>query len=166
MKKFVLIFLAVVMLAIPTFSLSAADANGDGISDDIKELFDAYEAYLDKNIEIIKKYEDGDKTLSSTDVIKDWLELNTKALDFYNKAQTTNSDELTVGDITYITEVYLRVAKKLADYDVSSSTTATADTTNSTATSGAPQTFDAGIVVAASAMAISAGAVVSLKRRK
>ncbi len=82
------------------------------VSADFKKMMDSYEAFFDKYIKFMKKYENSDDVAG---MLGDYADYMTKYADYMQKLDDIDTDELSAADAAYYAEVQARIVKKLAE---------------------------------------------------
>ena len=90
----------------------ANDTASDQVDPDFKKMMDSYEAFFDEYVEFMQKYENSGDVLSMMDDYSDYL---TKYADYMEKLYAVDTNNLSVADAAYYTEVSARIVKKLAE---------------------------------------------------
>lgn len=88
----------------------ATDSNG--VSPELKEALDSYEAFIDEYIEFMDTYSDSDDPLSMLSSYTDYMQ---KYTDMAKKMDEIDEDSLSDADYQYYLEVQTRVSGKLLD---------------------------------------------------
>ncbi len=84
-----------------------------GVSANVKDTLDEYEAFFDEYIEFMKKYKNA--TYEDLDkMIDDYSDYMDKYSDIYGKLIDLGSEKMTAKDYAYYTKVLQRIEKKLA----------------------------------------------------
>ena len=99
----------------PKKAVEASEANdtaSDQVDPDFKKMMDSYEAFFDEYVEFMQKYENSGDVLSMMDDYSDYL---TKYADYMEKLYAVDTNNLSVADAAYYTEVSARIVKKLAE---------------------------------------------------
>lgn len=81
-----------------------------GVTPELKEFLDGYEAFMDKYIAFMQKYENSDDTYV---MLSDYLEMLQEYADYTEALSKYDTDKMSVTDSAYYLEVTMRVAKKL-----------------------------------------------------
>ena len=86
------------------------DAAADGVSPDLKETLDSYEAFMDEYVEFMQKYKDSGDTAS---MLQDYTDFLQKYTDFTQKIGQLDTSAMSDADLAYYMEVTNRVSQKL-----------------------------------------------------
>ena len=88
------------------------DTQTSGIRPRIKKAIDSYEKVMDSYCEFMKKY---NKSSDTSSMIKDYADYMEKYSDAVEKFQKIKNDNLNSDELSYYSEIQVRVTKKLAD---------------------------------------------------
>ena len=91
-------------------SAPAAGADASGVSPDVKEALDSYEAFMDEYIAFMQKYKSSDDVSS---MMMDYATYMTKYADMMKKIDAMDSKNMSAADAAYYAEVTTRVSQKL-----------------------------------------------------
>ncbi|MBR1482547.1 MAG: hypothetical protein IJ598_06225 [Ruminococcus sp.] len=91
---------------------SKADTDSDSVTPSFKETMDSYEAFFDSYIDFMKKYKENPSDLTMITEYSDYI---SKYSDCMSKLSAVDTDNLSVADLAYYTEVYTRIMKKMAE---------------------------------------------------
>lgn len=86
-----------------------SQTTSSGIRQEFKEAMDSYEEFFDEYIAFMKKFE-SDASLS---MLTDYANYMSKCEDTMSKLDAINEDELTPEELSYYTEVMLRINQKI-----------------------------------------------------
>lgn len=89
---------------------SSTTAGTNGVTPELKEFLDSYEAYMDQYIAFMQKYENSDGAYS---MLYDYLDMMLQYADFAKKLDQYDTDKMSAADSAYYLEVTMRVTKKL-----------------------------------------------------
>ncbi len=89
------------------------ETDADGISPELKEFLDSYEAFMDEYCEFIKNYDESDATQ-----LLEYASLMAKYSDFAEKAEAWDEEEMTDEELVYYVKVMNRVNEKLLEAGV------------------------------------------------
>ncbi len=81
-----------------------------GVSPDVKEFLDSYEAFMDEYIDYMKKIENG---TSSTAALTEYYDLLAQYDDYVKKLDELDTSNMTEADYEYYIDVTARINKKL-----------------------------------------------------
>ena len=95
-----------------TTTVKKKDTQTSGIRPRIKKAIDSYEKVMDSYCEFMKKY---NKSSDTSSMIKDYADYMEKYSDAVEKFQKIKNDNLNSDELSYYTEIQVRVTKKLAD---------------------------------------------------
>ena len=95
-----------------TTAVKKKDTQTSGIRPRIKKAIDSYEKVMDSYCEFMKKY---NKSSDTSSMIKDYADYMEKYSDAVEKFQKIKNDNLNNDELSYYTEIQVRVTKKLAD---------------------------------------------------
>lgn len=82
------------------------------VSADFKKMMDSYEAFFDKYIKFMKKYENSDDVVG---MLNDYADYMTKYADYMQKLDAVDTSNLSTADAAYYAKVQARIMKKLAE---------------------------------------------------
>ena len=82
----------------------------DGVSPDVKEALDSYEAFMDEYVEFMQRYNESG---NSSQMMVDYLNYLQKYTDLAAKIEKMDTDSMSSADYAYYIEVTSRVAQKL-----------------------------------------------------
>lgn len=84
----------------------------EGVRTEFKEVLDSYEAFMDEYCEFMKKYAnaDSDDVVSMT---KDYLRLMDEEVEWIEKIDNMENENMNAAEAEYYTEVTIRVSQKL-----------------------------------------------------
>lgn len=88
---------------------AAADGDG-GVSPDVKEALDSYEAVMDEYVDFMQKYKDSGYSAS---MMADYTSMLQKYTEFSAKIDAMDAENMSDADYAYYVEVTSRVAQKL-----------------------------------------------------
>lgn len=94
----------------PASEEPAADAGG--VSPDVKEALDSYEAVMDEYVAFMQKYKDSGYSAS---MLGDYTSMLQKYTEFSQKIDAMDTDNMSTADYQYYIEVTSRVSQKLLD---------------------------------------------------
>lgn len=89
---------------------SSVTMNTNGVTPELKEFLDSYEAYMNQYIAFMQKYENSDDAYA---MLSDYLDMMQQYADFAEKLGQYDTDKMSAADSAYYLEVTTRVAKKL-----------------------------------------------------
>ena len=89
------------------------ETDADGISPELKEFLDSYEAFMDEYCEFMKNYDESDATQ-----LLEYASLMAKYSDFAEKAEAWDEEEMTDEELVYYVKVMNRVNEKLLEAGV------------------------------------------------
>ena len=89
-----------------------AEGASDGVSPDVREALDSYEAFIDEYIDFMQRYKDSGNT---TAMLNDYLSYLQRYSDFVAKVDAMKTDNMSNADLAYYLEVTARVSQKLLD---------------------------------------------------
>lgn len=90
----------------------ASEKKDEKVNADFKKMMDSYEAFFDKYIKFMKKYENSDDVAG---MLNEYTEYMTEYADYIQKLDEIDTDELSVADAAYYAEVQARIYKKLSE---------------------------------------------------
>ena len=101
-------------------SASAGDdaqpsAAGDGVSADLKDTLDSYEAFIDEYVAFMERYKNSDDTAS---MLLDYSSYLQKYTEVMNKIDALDTSSLSAADYAYYIEVTSRCSQKLINASV------------------------------------------------
>ena len=82
----------------------------DGVSPDVKEALDSYEAFMDEYVDFMQRYNESG---NSSQMMVDYLNYLQKYTDLAAKIEKMDTDSMSSADYAYYIEVTSRVAQKL-----------------------------------------------------
>lgn len=89
-----------------------APVSADGVSPEVKEALDSYEAVMDEYVAFMHKYQESGYSAS---MLSDYLSMLDKYNEFSAKIQAMDTENMTDADYSYYIEVTSRVAQKLRE---------------------------------------------------
>jgi len=94
----------------PPAEEAPAEQASNGVSPDVREMLDSYEAFVDEYIEFMQKYKNSDNV---TAMMSDYLSYMQRYSDFVAKVNAMDSNSMSSADAAYYIEVTSRVSQKL-----------------------------------------------------
>ena len=86
------------------------DDESDGVTPELKEYLDSYEAFMDEYIDFLVKYKENP---SDINMITEYAELQIKYAEFAKAIEEYDEEEMSDADLAYYIEVTTRVSAKL-----------------------------------------------------
>ena len=86
------------------------DDESDGVTPELKEYLDSYEAFMDEYIDFLDKYSENP---SDINMITEYAELQIKYAEFAKAIEEYDEEEMSDADLAYYIEVTTRVSAKL-----------------------------------------------------
>lgn len=90
---------------------STAETSGD-IRPEFKEVLDEYESFMNEYCDFMKKYANSDDVLALT---ADYMKLMQEEVEWLEKIDNLENEEMNEAEVKYYTEVTLRVSQKLLE---------------------------------------------------
>ena len=88
------------------------EAVPDGVTPEVKEAMDSYEAFFDKYIEFMQVYEESEST---AELMLEYADYMAQYAEMTEKIEAIDEDSLSTADQMYYIEVMSRVSQKLLD---------------------------------------------------
>ena len=94
----------------PTEAVGSQNGNNSGIDPDFKAAMDSYEAFFDEYVEFMRKYKESDNSIL---MLADYTSFLTKYTQAMSDLEKMKTNDLSVEEFAYYTEVMLRINQKL-----------------------------------------------------
>ena len=88
------------------------DSDSDGVTPELKEYLDSYEAFMDEYIEFLVRYTENPSDIT---LIAEYAEMQIKYAEFVQAIDEYDQDEMSDADLAYYIEVTTRVSAKLTE---------------------------------------------------
>ena len=93
---------------------STADSSGDGVTPEVKEYLDAYEAFMNKYCDFLQNYDASDLS-----ALTEYMSMMQEYATFAEKVDAMDETTMTDADYKYYIDVLARVDKRLIDVSAS-----------------------------------------------